>query len=213
MGNKSEFAKAFIDAYTLMGETSQNDFSRIFSKLINQNFILKECDDDRKDYFFITENKELISCFFSMVDYELVFDSSNHCYYIKTLENRNRVHLTKFDTVILLILRKLYYLKRREITSEDKVLVTLDELIEQVRTTQIFNPEKKITAYTETLKKLRIHKIVDYAGTRIYPEMSIQILSSILIVVPQDNIDEVSLKLQALKVDNGGEEDENTDED
>ena len=213
MANRDSFAKSFIDAYSVMGETHQSDFSRIFSKLMNQNFILKECDDDKKDYFFLMENKEMFQSFFVIVDYELVFDASNHCFYLKTLENRNRVRLTKFDTAVLLILRKMYYAKRREITSEDKVLITLDDLITEIRTTQIFVPDKKITAYSETLRKFRIHKIIDYNGSKIFAEMNIQILSSILIVVPQENIDEVLSRLEALKIDNGGEENEDSDED
>ncbi len=213
MASRNQFVKTFSDTYSLLGETNQADFSRIFSKLMNQNFILKECDDDRKDYFFLMENKDLFSNFFSIVDYELIYDSSNHCFYLKTLENRNRVRLTKFDTAVLLILRKLFHSKRREITSDNKVLITLDELIEQVRTTQIFVPEKKISAYSETLRKLRTHKIVDYSGSKIFTEMNIQILSSILIVVPQENIDEVLTRLEALKVDSGGEENEDSDED
>ena len=213
MANRDSFAKSFIDAYSVMGETHQSDFSRIFSKLMNQNFILKECDDDKKDYFFLMENKEMFQSFFAIVDYELVFDASNHCFYLKTLENRNRVRLTKFDTAVLLILRKMYYAKRREITSEDKVLITLDDLITEIRTTQIFVPDKKITAYSETLRKFRIHKIIDYNGSKIFAEMNIQILSSILIVVPQENIDEVLSRLEALKIDNGGEENEDSDED
>lgn len=213
MASRNQFIKAFDDAYSLMSETHQTEFSRIFSKLMNQNFILKECDDDRKDYFFLMENKELFQNFFSIVDYELIYDANNHCFYLKTLENRNRVRLTKFDTAVLLILRKIYYAKRREITSDDKVLITLDELVDQVRTTQIFVPDKKISSYSETLRKFRTHKIVDYSGSKIFIEMNIQILSSILIVVPQENIDEVLSRLETLKVDNGGDSDEDSNED
>lgn len=213
MASRNQFVKAFGDAYSLMGETHQSDFARIFSKLMKQNFILKECEDDRKDYFFLMENKELFQNFFAIVDYELIYDANNHCFYLKTIENRNRVRLTKFDTAVLLILRKMYYMKRREITSDDKVLITLDELVDQVRTTQIFIPEKKISAYSETLRKFRIHKIVDYSGSKIFTDMNIQILSSILIVVPQENIDEVLSRLEALRVDNGGDNDEDSDED
>lgn len=213
MASRNQFIKAFDDAYSLMSETHQTEFSRIFSKLMNQNYILKECDDDRKDYFFLMENKELFQNFFSIVDYELIYDANNHCFYLKTLENRNRVRLTKFDTAVLLILRKIYYAKRREITSDDKVLITLDELVDQVRTTQIFVPDKKISSYSETLRKFRTHKIVDYSGSKIFIEMNIQILSSILIVVPQENIDEVLSRLETLKVDNGGDSDEDSNED
>lgn len=213
MASKDLLLKAFGDAYSVIVETQQSNFSRIFSKLMNQNFILKEFEDDRKDYFFLTENKELFQSFFALVDYELVFDASNRCFYLKTIENRNRVHLTKFDTVVLLVLRKLYYSKRKETTSEDIVLISLDELVDQVRTTQIFFPDKKITAYSDTIKKFRVHKVIDYEGNKIFSDMNIRILSSILIVVPQKNIDEVLARIETLKVDNGGEDNEDTDED
>ena len=213
MPNKDLFSKVFYEKFSIMGETDQNTFSKIFSKLMNQNFILKECDDDRKDYFFIQDNKEVFNCFFAIVDYELVHDLTNRCFYLKTLENRNRVHLTKFDTAVLLILRKMYHIKRKEVTSEDKVLITLEELVNEVRTTQLFVPDKKISTYAQTLRKFRMHKIVDYTGFKIYAEMNIQILSSILIVVPQENIDEVLTRLEALKIDNGGKDNEDSDED
>ena len=160
MASKINYLRRFSVAFEGLGETKQNDFSRIVSRFLNETFILKECETDRRDYFFISENKEMFFDYFAIIDYDFIFDLENHCFYIKTLENRNRVRLNKFDTAVLLILRKMYYLKRKDVTTEDKVIITLDELIEQIRTTQIFNPDKKISAYAETLRKLRIHKII-----------------------------------------------------
>ena len=123
------------------------------------------------------------------------------------------MRLNKFDTVVLLVLRRLYHNKKQEITSNDKILVSIEEIVSHVRTTNIFNPEKKLNAYVDTLRKFRLHKIVDFTGSKLTSTSMIQVLSSILVIIPQDEIENIAKSLEALKDEEGGEENEEMDED
>ena len=207
------YLEQFHSEYETLSESRQNDFSRIVSRLQNETFIIKECETDKDDYFFLLEHTSLFSNYFALTDYDFIADSNRLCFYIKTSLNRNRVQLNKFDTVVLLNLRLIYHQKKKEASSFDNVLFSLDELVEKVRTTQIFNPEKKLSAYVDTLKKLRTHKIVYFTGSKLGLESTIQILPSILIVIPQEDLVFINDSLKALKGDEGGEEDEDSNED
>ena len=124
--------------------------------------------------------------------------------------------LYKFDTAIILILRQFYYIKRREVATDNKVVIKLEDIIEKVKTSKIFKDEKKINAYKESLIKLRKHKIIDYTATTIDESLPILIYPSIQIIVQQDKLENITDRLSALRKeseDTGENIDENVDED
>ena len=216
MSDKIDALDSFSNTYRMLKETDKKNFSRIVSKFLKETFILKELDEDRDDFFFCSENKEMMISYFELIDYEFVYDMFNSLFYIKTTEDRNRVRLSKFDTAFILILRKMYFIKRKEITSDNKIVVLLSEIMEEVKTSKIFSDDKKVSNYDETLRKLRNYKIINYIATKIDENISIQILPSILIIVSSEKIDEIIAKINGLKKETIGEEveeDENINED
>ena len=205
----------FNEKYRELNETNKKTFSRIVNKLIKETFIVKEKELDKGDYLYVLENKALFISYFELSDYELVLDRFNDLCYIKTTENRNRVRLNKFTTCLVLILRQFYYIKRKEITADNHVVVQLEEIIEKVRTSKVFKEDKKINAYKESLPLLRNYKLIDYKASVINESLPIRILPSVQIVVPQDKLEEINARLSAMKnmSDEGDDIDENVDED
>ena len=146
----------------------------------------------------------------------MVYDKYNEVCYIKKQENKYREKLSKFDTVIILILRKLYYLKRKEAASGGRAVVQLEEIIEQVKSTKIFRDDKKVNSYRDSLLKLRKYKVIDFSATNITEELVIRILPTIQVIIQQDSLDDLTDRLTALKKEEGDEgerEDEEIDED
>lgn len=216
MSNKINELDNFSTKYRLFNEGDRIAFSRIVSKLLSETFILKEKDSDRTDFLFARENSEIFLAYFEIIDYEFIYDRYNELCYIKTTENRNRIRLNKFDTALILIFRQFYYIKRKEVVSENKVMVQLEEIIEKVRTSKVFKDEKKINAYKDSLYKLRAYKIIDFSATTITENLTIQIFPSIQIIVQQDKIEEITARLLALKKDSedtGDNLNEDVDED
>ena len=151
-----------------------------------------------------------------MTDYEFIYDRYNELCYIKTTENRNRVRLDKFDTALILVFRQFYYIKRKEVSVDNRVIVQLEEIKEKINTSKIFEKDKRITPYDVSLRKLRTHKIIDYSATKITDNLTIQILPSIQIIVQQDSLEDITTRIRALKnitEDVGDETDEDTNED
>jgi len=216
MSDKINALDSFVAEYKLFNEGDKKTFSKIVGKLLSETFIVKEKDSDRADFLFARENGEAFSAYFEIIDYEFIYDRYNELCYIKTMENRNRIRLNKFDTALILIIRQLYYLKRKEVVSENKVMVQLEEIIEKLRTSKIFKDDKKVNSYKDSLYKLRTYKIIDFSATTITENLTIQIFPSIQVVVQQDKIEDITTRLLALKKDSedtGDEFDENIDED
>ena len=206
----------FAENYRPLSETKKSEFARIVSRLLNSTFLFRGKEGDTNDFYAVIEKKELFSSYLAMLDYELICDEDNALVMIRNVEGRNRVHLNKFDTVVLLILRKLYNVKKGEVSFEDKVIVDVETIIEEVRTAQVFDEEKKATAYEETFRKLRRHKIIDFAGSKVDENMNIQILPSILVILPQDSLVDFAKRLEAFRVkeeDKENAEEANSNED
>lgn len=199
MADKISFLEGFYEGYKSLNETDKKHFSKVVAKLQKETFLIKDKDDDRDDYFFSLEHKEVLINYFAITDFDLLFDSFNSLVYLKTSEDRNRVHLLKFDTALLLILRMLYFRKRKEITFDGKVYVYLSEIVEEVNISKVYEDDRRVSHYGESLRKLRAYKIIDFETTKIDENLSIEIFPSILVVVNSDNLESVITRLNALK--------------
>lgn len=211
--DKREIGPQFAEAYVALKEKEKEDFSRICNKLIHETFLIKGKENERNDYYFVQENFTLFKLYFAVIDFEVVNDFSKGIIFIRTLADHNRVRLTKFETVILLILRKFYYSKSKEITSTSKIIISLDDLVTEVRACQVFNADKKIQAYRIALKNLRQYKVIDYEKRYIQSDGNIEILPSILLVITQSDIEAIEARLKDFAIDKGEEADEEDYED
>lgn len=110
--SKREDCDLFQAKYTALIDTDRKNVSRIANKLLSDTFIIKEKQTDREDYYFCAEDRSLFESFFSLLDYSFSVLPDNGLVYIATAANRNRVRLSKFDTALLLILRKSYNQKK-----------------------------------------------------------------------------------------------------
>lgn len=209
--SKQQNCETFYAKYLALGETDRKTFSRISAKLLGNNFLIREKKDDYQDYFVVIENLECFSSLFSLLDYDLIAQKEIGVIYVKTLANRDRIRLTKFDTALLLILRKVYNQKKREITSSDEIFVSVDELITQMDTAQVIPDSKQVSKYNDALRKFRTHSIVEFSATRIDESTQIHILPSIQIVIPQEKLEDIIGRINALKRESGGEEDSDED--
>lgn len=210
---KREIAPLFSESYGLLKEKEKEDFSRIANKLIHETFIIKGKESERNDYYFVQENMTLFKLYFAVIDFEVINDIGKGIIFIRTTADHNRVRLTKFETVILLILRRFYYKKSKEITSTSKIIVSVEDISAEVRASQIFSRDKQLANYRDALKSLRQYKVVDYEKRNIQPESNIEILPSILLVITQDDINEIEARLNDFAKDKGEEADEEDYED
>lgn len=207
MSDKISELELFLEKYKTFNDTKKNNFSKIVNRLLNESFLIREKDEDKDDYYKAIDAIDELNNYLSIMDYEVIYDKDINLIYIKSLDNKNRIHLTKFVTIILLLLRVEYFKASKKASLADLVSITFDELKQAVKKTNIYKDEKSTNEYLEALKELKRLKIVNYkVGNDFSGETRIFIYPSILYVVSIENVENLSNLLKKYLGDNKDEE-------
>lgn len=207
MSDKISELELFLEKYKTFNDTKKNNFSKIVNRLLNESFLIREKDEDKDDYYKAIDAIDALNNYLSIMDYEVIYDKDINLIYIKSLDNKNRIHLTKFVTIILLLLRVEYFKASKKASLTDLVSITFDELKQAVKKTNIYKDEKSTNEYLEALKELKRLKIVNYkVGNDFSGETRIFIYPSILYVVSIENVENLSNLLKKYLGDNKDEE-------
>lgn len=207
MSDKISELELFLEKYKTFNDTKKSNFSKIVNRLLNESFLIREKDEDKDDYYKAIDAIDELNNYLSIMDYEVIYDKDINLIYIKSLDNKNRIHLTKFVTIILLLLRVEYFKASKKASLTDLVSITFDELKQAVKKTNIYKDEKSTNEYLEALKELKRLKIVNYkVGNDFSGETRIFIYPSILYVVSIENVENLSNLLKKYLGDNKDEE-------
>lgn len=207
MSDKISELELFLEKYKTFNDTKKNNFSKIVNRLLNESFLIREKDEDKDDYYKAIDAIDELNNYLSIMDYEVIYDKDINLIYIKSLDNKNRIHLTKFVTIVLLLLRVEYFKASKKASLTDLVSITFDELKQAVKKTNIYKDEKSTNEYLEALKELKRLKIVNYkVGNDFSGETRIFIYPSILYVVSIENVENLSNLLKKYLGDNKDEE-------
>ena len=207
MSDKISELELFLEKYKTFNDTKKNNFSKIVNRLLNESFLIREKDEDKDDYYKAIDAIDKLNNYLSIMDYEVIYDKDINLIYIKSLDNKNRIHLTKFVTIVLLLLRVEYFKASKKASLTDLVSITFDELKQAVKKTNIYKDEKSTNEYLEALKELKRLKIVNYkVGNDFSGETRIFIYPSILYVISIENVENLSNLLKKYLGDNKDEE-------
>ncbi len=204
--DKTGALEKFEELYRGFTDTKREQFSRLVNKLLKDNFIYVSIDSDKQDYYQILNFRNAIEAYLSIIDYNLIHDDNNKVFYIETLIDRNKIKLKKIDTVVLLVLRLMYYKGQHEVTLDShgaNVTIKVIDLIDTINNTTIFSDESYKTDLLNSLKLLKRYKIVGFNFTSITLDALITIYPTILQVVKNDNIKSLNDKLDSYVKERG----------
>ncbi len=196
--SKIEALEKFNEEYKSLNDTKKEAFSRLVNKLLKDNFVYVSIDNDKQDYYSILSIRDIIEAYLSIIDYNLIHDDNNKFFYIESNIDRNKISLKKIDTVILLVLRLMYYKGTHEVTlnsNSANVIIKTSELIENINNTQIFINEAYKTDMLNSLRLLKRYKIIGFNFQRLDDESVITIYPTILQVVKNANIETLNEQL------------------
>ncbi len=189
----------FSEGYKALNDTKRNQFARLVNKLVNDNFIYYNKDDDKNDYYEILSLKRVIECYFNMMDFDLIHVDTYKIFYIQTKESRNRIRLKKLDTIILLILRLLYESGNNDVNASIDINTTLGKLNEEVNKSGIYKGQLTMSEYFDSLRLLKRYKIIDFNFKDFKEDNVIVIYPTILYIVKVDSINMILDRLNSYK--------------
>lgn len=163
------------------------------NKMLNQCFLLKRRDDTKKDYSFVRENRELFSAYFDLLGYELKINEDQGVIGLVNQFGTGRIELSKYDSILLLILRLLYIEKRKELsTSSEDVTVLMEEIREKYSMLKIkAKPILDKGMERGMVRLFRRYNIIQNIDTDVsQADARIVIYPSVIMAVPVENINE-----------------------
>ena len=210
--SKNTTEKSFNDQYSELTETDKYAFSRLCNKLLNENFIYGQLQADKTDYYAILKFRDLIENYFDLIDYQLSHDDTRKIFFLESTADRNRIKLKKIESVLLVLLRRAYYVKSKEtVDSNVNISITIDELIDSLVQTNIYKDKLAKTQIIDALKVLKRFKLINFDGKNYEINNVIEIFPMVSLVVKINDIDQLNIKLKTYKSKEDDEDE--TDED
>ena len=173
--------------------TAQKEKFRIAAnRLLNQCFLLKKKEETRKDYVYVRENRAEFAAYFDLLGYELKINEDQGVIGLYNTFGTGRLSLTKYESILLLILRLLYIEKRREISNAyEEVTVLMEEIRERY---QVLKLKTKPVMDKQTERNMvalfrRYNLIRNLDSDVTKAETRILIYPSILMAVTVEDID------------------------
>jgi len=208
---KNKTAEEFFNEYRELNENKKALFTRCCNKLMDENFVYGQHSSDINDYYSILEMKDLIQNYFAVVDIEIRHDDERKIIYLESKESKTRVKFKKMESVLLIVLRLLYYRKSKELDSSTNIMVSLDDIVIEIQKTGIY-PKIVKSNLVESLKTIRKYKLVSFESANIETNPFITIYPTICIVVNASDVQTMMTRLMSYV--NASEEDEDeTNED
>ncbi len=187
------------------------------NKLLNNCFILKKKPNTKADYMFVLQNKELFIPYFDLLGYQVLINEEQGVIGLSNVFGTGRYALSKYESIMLLIMRLLYIEKRKGIgTFSEEVIVLMEEIREKYNMLKIkAKPTMDKTMERQIISMMKRYNLVMNIDSDVtQAETRIIIYPSIFMAVGTDQINEYYNQIQdKLKNYAGGEEDGDMEED
>ncbi len=191
--DKIEALNRFNNIYKTYNDTKKDLFSKIVNRLLNESYLIKYKNEDEEDYFKCLDLFDALKEYLSIIDYDINIDKDIGIIYITNIENKNRLHINKFETVLILLLRVRYYKESKKSSLSNIVSISFNDLKNEVKKTNIYKEEKSVSEYLEALKNLKKYKIITYNKIKDFSlDTQIFIYPSILYVVDSSSIESLN---------------------
>lgn len=193
--------------YEQLNLIERERFQKIINQLLGKTFIVNHVFDENKktsvmnpDYRFIERNLELFKSYLELGGWQLERNDNYEVIYITSKMGYNKVHLDKFTTIILYILRLMYDQKRENIHLTEHVIVKVSEVIATLNEIGAYPKRPSLMEIKGALRTIaRFNIIQKIEGAYENPETNLIILPSILFAINAESITKINENIKETK--------------
>ena len=176
---------------------SKERFRTAMNRLLNECFLLKRCKDTQSDYLYILANKDLFGNFLDLLGYELLINEEYGVISLNNPAGTGRIHLSKLDSILLLILRVLYIERKKELLQTEDIIVLIEEIYDKYQLLKLKQRLRKDILQSVLGKFRRMHLIQNLdrmdGGDM---ECRLLIYPSILFAITANSLEEIYTQAQ-----------------
>ena len=209
--NKTNNIERFSERYTSLTETDKNTFSRLANKLLSSSFICGGKETDKNDYYEALQKISLYQDYFSAIDYEVILHRNEKVIQLKSTEKYNHFIMKKNPSIVLLLLRRIYNTKAKEISLHENIIVTIEEVHNVIEEAGFLNRRINKTEFRDILRLFKRFSLIDNIGDVDRDDSMLILYPSIIFAAPYEDIVQIDTILRSYN--NEEDNDETADED
>lgn len=193
-----------LENYEKFTQGQKGQFSDIANKLLVNTFLARAKENNKVDYYFVVNYKEVFDEFFALLGYELKVDNTLGIIMLEGANANQSVKLKRDETLVLFILRILYHEKMKETSLNENIVIS----VEDIHTKYNYLEIKKRINKTDLVNSLRLFRrfnIIEIMGDVTQSTCRIVILPTILYAINTENVSEVYNSIQKIMEEAGNE--------
>lgn len=194
----------------------QNDLPRVVNRLLGQVFLYQDKDSDKDDYYFVHRYREACETALSLSGFTLLHDDFHRIFQVVSDYSYSRVRYKLDQTLMILVLRKLYEERIEHLSLANDPVVTIGEVREEYRTITGKERSLGIVQYENLLRRLRNMGLIETIDGRSIDvrdaDARLRLRGSVRLILPLQTVDEFDAWMQKYQQESASEEDEESED-
>lgn len=142
-------------------EKVRREVPRVLNRLLGQTFLYQDVDSDKEDYYMVHRHRPVFEALLQVSGYRLVHNDYHRIYQVVSEFSYCRVHYRLDETLLIVVLRKLYEEKIAHLSLASDPVVTIGEVREEYRTITGKERDLGIIQYETLLRRLKALGLVE----------------------------------------------------
>lgn len=192
-------------------QKDQNDLPRVVNRLLGQVFLYQDKDSDKDDYYFVHRYREACETTLALAGFTLLHDDFHRIFQVVSDYSYSRIRYKLDETLMILVLRKLYEERIEHLSLANDPVVTIGEVREEYRTITGKERILGIIQYENLLRSLRSMGLVETIDGRSIDvrdaEARLRLRGSVRLILPLQTVDEFDAWMQKYQKESASEED------
>ncbi len=206
-----------FDPETLLSdlpEKSRRDAPRVINRLLGQTFLYQDIEADKDDYYFVHRHRPVFEGLLGLAGFRLLHDDYHRIFQAVSDFSYCRAHYRLDETLMIVVLRKLYEERIERLSLANDPVVTVGEVREEYRTITGKERDLGIVQYETLLRRLRSMGLIDTLEGRTIDvrdvDARLRLRGSVRMILPVGTTDELDAWLRKYRAEGGevGEKDE-----
>lgn len=201
-----------FSSITSLPEKSARDLPRVVNRLLGQTFLYRDKEEDKDDYYFVHRHRLACESTLALTGFSLLHDEYHSIFQAISEFSYCRARYKLDETLLILVLRKLYEERSERLSLAQDPVVTIGEVREEYRTITGKERDLGITQYEQLLRRLRSMGLLDTLDGRTIDvhdsEARLRLRGSIRMILPIQTLDELDAWVRKYRASGASEEDE-----
>lgn len=196
-------------------EKSRRDVPRVVNRLLGQTFLYQDVEADKDDYYFIYRHRSVFENLLQLAGFSLLHDDYHRIFQVVSEYGYTRARYKLDESLMILVLRKLYEEKVEHLSLASDPVVTIGEVREEYRTITGKERDLPMGLYETLLRRLRTLGLIDTIDGRNIDvkdaDSRLRLRGSVRLILPIQTADEMEAWLRKYRtgVDESPEEEGN----